>query len=49
LIAPRLASIWWFLKRSRKARPVAEAGPAPDDSELDKYHAQIEKDLAHLE
>ena len=49
LIAPGLAFIWWFLKRSRKARPVAQAGPAPDDSELDKYHAQIEKDLAHLE
>ena len=49
LIAPGLALIWWFMRRYRKPRPIPELGPAPDDSELDKYHEQIEKDLAHLE
>jgi cytochrome c-type biogenesis protein CcmH len=50
LIAPGLALIWWFMRRYyRKPRPMAEIGPAPDDSELAKYHEQIEKDLARLE
>jgi cytochrome c-type biogenesis protein CcmH/NrfF len=49
LIVPGLALIWWFLRRYWKPRPVAGTGPAPDDSELDKYRDQIEKDLAHLE
>jgi cytochrome c-type biogenesis protein CcmH len=49
LIVPGLALIWWFLRRYYKPRPIAEIGPAPDDSELAKYHEQIEKDLAHLE
>jgi len=49
LIAPGLALIWWFVRRYYRPRPVAEIGPVPDDPELDKYRAQIEKDLAHLE
>jgi cytochrome c-type biogenesis protein CcmH/NrfF len=48
-IAPGLALIWWFLRRYRKPRPIAEIGPAPDDSELARYRERIEKDLAHLE
>jgi hypothetical protein len=48
-IAPGLALIWWFVRRYRKPRPIAEVVAAPDDSELDKYHEQIEKDMAHLE
>lgn len=49
LIAPGLALIWWFVRRYRKPRPITEIGPAPDDTELEKYQDQIEKDLAHLE
>jgi cytochrome c-type biogenesis protein CcmH len=49
LIAPGLALIWWFVRRYRKPHITAEIGPPPDDSNLDKYHDQIEKDLAHLE
>jgi cytochrome c-type biogenesis protein CcmH len=49
LIAPGLALIWWFVRRYRKPRPIAEIGPVPDDTELNKYHEQIEKDLQHLE
>jgi cytochrome c-type biogenesis protein CcmH len=49
LIAPGLALIWWFVRRYRKPRPIAEIGPPPDDPELAKYHDQIEKDMAHLE
>jgi cytochrome c-type biogenesis protein CcmH/NrfF len=49
LIAPGLALILWFVRRYRKPRPIPEIGPIPDDSQLAKYHAQIEKDLAHLE
>jgi hypothetical protein len=45
-----LAGIWWFIKRSRKAAPMAELGPMElDDPELAKYKDQIEKDLANLE
>ncbi len=49
LIAPGLALIWWFVRRYSKPRPIPEMGPPPDDSELAKYHEQIEKDMAHLE
>jgi cytochrome c-type biogenesis protein CcmH len=49
LIAPGLAFIWWFVRRYRKPHPIAEIGPPPDDTELNKYREQIEKDLAHLE
>ena len=49
LIAPGLALIWWFVRRYRKPRAIAELGPPPDDAELAKYREQIEKDLAHLE
>jgi cytochrome c-type biogenesis protein CcmH len=49
LMLPGLALIWWFVRRYWKPRPTAATGPPPDDSELDKYHEQIEKDLAHLE
>jgi len=49
LIVPGLALIWWFVRRYRKPRPIPEIAPEPGDAELDKYNAQIEKDLAHLE
>jgi cytochrome c-type biogenesis protein CcmH/NrfF len=49
LIAPGLALIWWFVRRYRKPRPMAEIGPAPGDPELARYNEQIEKDLAHLD
>ncbi len=49
LIAPGLLFIWWFVRRYYKPRPAAVPGPAPDDSDLAKYHDQIEKDMAHLE
>lgn len=52
LIAPGLALIWWFMRRYYKPRPKAEVetvAAAAEDSELNKYHEQIEKDLAHLE
>ncbi len=49
LLAPGLALILWFVRRYYKPRPVALVGPPPDDTELNKYHDQIEKDLAHLE
>jgi len=49
LIAPGLALIWWFVRRYRKPRPIAEIGPPPDDAELAKYRDQNEKELAHLE
>jgi cytochrome c-type biogenesis protein CcmH/NrfF len=48
-IAPGLALLLWFIRRYRKPRPVAPVGPAPDDSELARYHERIEKELAHLE
>jgi cytochrome c-type biogenesis protein CcmH/NrfF len=48
-IAPGLALVLWFIRRYRKPRPVAAVGPAPDDSELNRYHERIEKELAHLE
>jgi len=49
LILPGLALILWFMRRYYKPRPMAEIGPVPGDSELDRYHEQIDKDLAHLE
>jgi cytochrome c-type biogenesis protein CcmH/NrfF len=49
LIVPGLALIWWFLRRYRKPRLIPGIGPLPDDSELARYHDEIEKDLAHLE
>jgi cytochrome c-type biogenesis protein CcmH/NrfF len=45
-----LMVIWVFLKKYRKARPVAEIGPIElNDPALAKYKDQIEKDLADLE
>ena len=45
-----LVVIWLFVKRSRRARPAPEIGAMEiDDPALDKYKAQIEKDLANLE
>jgi cytochrome c-type biogenesis protein CcmH/NrfF len=45
-----LVVIWLFVKKSRQPKPVVEAGPIEiDDPALDKYKAQIEKDLANLE
>ena len=45
-----LAMIWWFMKRYRKPRALAEIGTLEiDDPALEKYKDQIEKDLAKLE
>lgn len=45
-----LLVIWAFLKKYRKAKPIAEIGPMElDDPALAKYKDQIEKDLAELE
>jgi len=49
LVVPGLALILWFLRRYRKPRTIPEIGPEPDDPNLAGYHAQIEKNLAHLE
>jgi len=48
-IVPGLVFIWWFVRRYRKPHTIPEIGPPPDDSELNKYHDRIEKDLARLE
>ncbi len=45
-----LVSIWLFIKKYRKPKPMAELGPMElDDPALEKYKEQIEKDLANLE
>ncbi|HLK46526.1 MAG TPA: cytochrome c-type biogenesis protein CcmH [Bryobacteraceae bacterium] len=45
-----LLVIWAFLKKYRKAQPLAEVAPMElDDPALEKYKDQIEKDLAKLE
>jgi len=45
-----LVVIWVFLKKYRKAKPLAEIGPIElDDPELAKYKDQIEKELSNLE
>jgi cytochrome c-type biogenesis protein CcmH/NrfF len=45
-----LVVIWLFIRKYRKPRAVTEAGStALDDPALEKYQAQIEKDLANLE
>ena len=45
-----LLGVWWFIRRSRKPRPLPEIGTIEiDDPALSKYKDQIEKDLAELE
>jgi cytochrome c-type biogenesis protein CcmH len=45
-----LVTIWFFIKKYRKPKPLVEIGPlAIDDPALDKYKDQIERDLANLE
>ncbi len=44
-----LALLFWFVKRYRRPKPLAEIGPLPDDPALAKYQEQIEKDLARLD
>jgi len=45
-----LLIIWLFLRRYRKPKPLAEIGPMEvDDPQLEKYKAQIEKDLADMD
>ena len=45
-----LVVIWLFIRKYRKPRAVTEVGPITlDDPALEKYQAQIDKDLANLE
>jgi len=45
-----LAVIWLFIRKYRKAAPLAEIGALEiDDPDLAKYKDQIENDLAKLE
>ena len=45
-----LVGIWLFVKKYRQPQPAAEVGSIEiDDPALEKYKAQIEKDLANLE
>jgi len=45
-----LVVIWLFIRKYHKPRAVTEAGPMTlDDPALEKYQAQIDKDLANLE
>jgi cytochrome c-type biogenesis protein CcmH/NrfF len=45
-----LVAIWLFIRKYRKPRPLADAGPTEiDDPALEKYRDQIEKDIAKLE
>jgi cytochrome c-type biogenesis protein CcmH len=45
-----LLTIWFFIKKYRKPKPLVEAGSMTiDDPALEKYKDQIEKDLADLE
>src|SRR5207249_10962464 len=45
-----LVGIWLFAKKYRQPQPGAEVGSIEiDDPALEKYKAQIEKDLANLE
>ena len=47
MIAVGLAAIFLFMKRIR--RPLAVAAPEIDPVMMDRYHEQIEKDLAKLD
>jgi cytochrome c-type biogenesis protein CcmH/NrfF len=45
-----LVVIWQFIKKYRKPRPITEIGPMEiDDPAVQKYKAEIEKELADLE
>ena len=45
-----IVTIWFFIRKHRKLKPLVEIGPlAIDDPALDKYKDQIEHDLANLE
>ena len=49
-VAAGLLAIWFFIRKYRKPRPMAEVGTIEiDDPALSKYKDQIEKDLADLE
>ena len=51
-LIPGAALIFWFVRRYRRPRPIAELGPETvdlDDPALAKYKDQIEKDLARLD
>jgi cytochrome c-type biogenesis protein CcmH/NrfF len=51
-LIPGAALIFWFMRRYRRPRPVADLGSATldlDDPALAKYKDQIEKDLARLD
>jgi cytochrome c-type biogenesis protein CcmH/NrfF len=52
-LIPGAALIYWFIRRYRQPRPLAELGPDAgldlDDPALAKYKDQIEKDLARLD
>jgi cytochrome c-type biogenesis protein CcmH/NrfF len=45
-----LVVIWQFIKKYKKPRPLVELGPMEsDDPAVQKYKAQIEKEMADLE
>ena len=51
-LVPGAALIYWFIRRYRHPKPVADMGNATidlDDPELAKYKDQIEKDLSRLD
>jgi cytochrome c-type biogenesis protein CcmH/NrfF len=51
-LIPGAALIWWFVKRYRKPKPIADLGDTRlelDDPALAKYKDQIEKDLSRLD
>jgi cytochrome c-type biogenesis protein CcmH len=45
-----LVVIWMFIRKYRRPKPLADAGPPElEDPALQKYRDQIEKDLAKLD
>lgn len=44
-----LTAIWFFVRSNRKPMEVASNAPEIDKATLDRYHEQIEKDLAKLD
>jgi cytochrome c-type biogenesis protein CcmH/NrfF len=50
MVGVGMALIWLFIRKYRKAKPLAEVGTIEiDDPGLEKYKDQIEKDLANME
>jgi len=50
MVGVGLVGIWLFVRKYRQPQAAAEVGSIEiDDPALEKYKAQIEKDLANLE